>query len=55
MHAAGYLDAQQRVANGDADSPADAKLWAPVDLTGPARADWLEGFRSHFGSRPRRA
>ncbi|UUO02388.1 hypothetical protein M4D79_02435 [Mycolicibacterium novocastrense] len=55
MHAAGYLDAQQRVANGDADSPADAELWAPVDLTGPARADWLEGFRSRFGSRPRRA
>lgn len=48
MHVAGYLEAQERVASGDADGPADAELWAPADLTGPARADWLEGFRSHF-------
>ena len=33
------------------DSPADAELWAPTHLTGPARADWLEGFRSHFEPR----
>ena len=51
MHVAGYLAAQERVASGDADSPADAELWAPADLTGLARADWLEGFRSHFEPR----
>ncbi len=48
MHTAGYLEAHERVASGDAASPADAETWAPTDLTGPARADWLEGFRSHF-------
>lgn len=51
MHTAGYLQAHERVASGDADSPADAELWAPTHLTGPARADWLEGFRSHFEPR----
>ena len=48
MHTAGYLAAHERVADGDADSPDDAELWAPVNLSGPQRADWLEGFRSHF-------
>lgn len=48
MHTAGYLDAHERVADGDAKSPDDAELWVPADLSGPARADWLEGFRSHF-------
>lgn len=48
MHTAGYLEAHERVASGDADSPADAELWIPADINGPARADWLEGFRSHF-------
>ena len=48
MHTAGYLEAHERVASGDADSPDDAETWVPGDLTGHARADWLEGFRSHF-------
>lgn len=48
MHEAGYLDAHERAAAGDADSPDDAELWVPASLSGPARADWLEGFRSHF-------
>lgn len=48
MHVAGYLEAHERVANGDADGPADAEVWVPTDLNGFARADWLEGFRSHF-------
>lgn len=48
MHVAGYLAAHERVADGDADSPDDAELWVPTNLTGPSRADWLEGFRSHF-------
>ena len=47
-HVAGYLEAQERVASGDAAGPADAELWVPADLNGFARADWLEGFRSHF-------
>ena len=29
-------------------SPDDAELWVPANLSGPARAYWLEGFRSHF-------
>ena len=45
---AGYLAAHERVNDGDADSPDDAELWVPANLSGPARADWLEGFRSHF-------
>lgn len=48
LHVAGYLEAHERVASGDATSPADAELWVPDGLTGAARADWLEGFRSHF-------
>ncbi len=48
MHTAGYLAAHDRVADGDADGPDDAELWVPANLSGPARADWLEGFRSHF-------
>lgn len=48
MHTAGYLAAHERVSDGDADGPDDAELWVPADLSGPARADWLEGFRSHF-------
>ena len=48
MHVAGYLVARERVASGDADGPAAAEVWVPGDLTGHARADWLEGFRSHF-------
>jgi len=48
MHTTGYLAAHERVADGDAESPDDAELWVPTNLTGPARADWLEGFRSHF-------
>ena len=48
MHTAGYLEAHERVASGDADGPDDAETWVPGDLTGHARADWLEGFRSHF-------
>ncbi len=48
MHVAGYLEAHERVASGDADGPADAEVWVPTDLNGLARADWLEGFRSHF-------
>ena len=48
MHVAGYLEAQERVASGDADGPDDAEVWVPVDLNSFARADWLEGFRSHF-------
>lgn len=48
MHVAGYLEAHERVASGDADDPADAETWVPADLSGYARADWLEGFRSHF-------
>lgn len=48
MHTAGYLAAHERVADGDAESPDDAELWVPADLGGPARAEWLEGFRSHF-------
>ena len=51
MHTAGYLEAHERVASGDADSPADAELWIPADINGLARADWLEGFRSHFEPR----
>lgn len=53
MHVAGYLEAHERVAGGDADSAADAELWVPADLNGLARADWLEGFRSHFEPRGR--
>jgi len=48
MHTAGHLAAHDRVADGDADGPDDAELWVPAHLRGPARADWLEGFRSHF-------
>lgn len=48
MNTAGYLAAHERVADGDAESPEDAELWVPDNLSGPARADWLEGFRSHF-------
>lgn len=48
MHTAGYLAAHERVADGDADSPDDAELWVPANLSGSTRADWLEGFRSHF-------
>jgi len=48
MHVAGYLAAHERVADGDAETPDDAELWVPASLSGPARADWLEGFRSHF-------
>ena len=48
MHVAGYLEAHERVASGDADSPDDAETWVPGDLLVHARADWLEGFRSHF-------
>ncbi|WP_449561180.1 hypothetical protein [Mycolicibacterium mageritense] len=48
MHTAGYLAAHGRVADGDAGSADDAEQWVPADLSGPARADWLEGFRSHF-------
>jgi len=48
LHTAGYLEAHERVAAGDADSPEDAELWVPDGLSGPSRADWLEGFRSHF-------
>lgn len=48
MHVAGYLEAHERVASGDADSPDAAETWVPGHLTGHARADWLEGFRSHF-------
>ncbi|CAM5737894.1 hypothetical protein ACM0CU_24115 [Mycobacteroides abscessus subsp. abscessus] len=53
LHVAGYLVAHERVADGDAIGPGDAELWVPTDLSGPARADWLEGFRSHFEPRPR--
>lgn len=52
LHTAGYLEAHERVSSGDADSPDDAELWVPANLSGPARADWLEGFRSHFEPRP---
>jgi len=48
MHVVGYLEAQERVASGDAEGPADAEVWVPTDLNGFSRADWLEGFRSHF-------
>ena len=48
MHTAGYLEAHERVASGDADGPDDAETWVPANLNGYARADWLEGFRSHF-------
>ncbi len=48
MHTAGYLEAHERVASGDADGPEDAETWVPGDLNRYARADWLEGFRSHF-------
>lgn len=48
MHTVGYLAAADRVADGDADSPDAAERWVPAHLTGPGRADWLEGFRSHF-------
>ena len=48
MHTAGYLEAHERVASGDADSRDDAETWVPGDLNDYARADWLEGFRSHF-------
>ncbi len=53
MHVAGCRAAAERVAAGDADSPHDAELWVPADLTGAVRADWLEGFRSHFEPPPR--
>lgn len=53
MHVAGYLEAHERVASGDADSPADAELWIPAGLNSFARADWVEGFRSHFEPEPR--
>lgn len=48
MHVAGYFEAQERVDSGDADGPDDAELWVPAGLNAFARADWLEGFRSHF-------
>jgi len=48
LRAAGYLAAHERVADGDTESPDDAELWIPANLSGPGRADWLEGFRSHF-------
>ncbi|UXA21335.1 hypothetical protein KXD98_27860 (plasmid) [Mycobacterium sp. SMC-4] len=48
MHVAGYLEAHERVDSGDANGPDDAEVWVPTDLNGYARADWLEGFRSHF-------
>lgn len=47
-HVAGYLEAHERVADGDADSPDDGELWVPGDLDDDDRASWLEGFRSHF-------
>jgi hypothetical protein len=47
-HVAGYLEAHERVADGDADSPDDGELWVPDDLDTDDRASWLEGFRSHF-------
>lgn len=31
-HVAGYLEAHERVADGDADSPDDGELWVPDDL-----------------------
>lgn len=34
LHVAGYLEAHERVAAGDADSPAEAELWVPADLAG---------------------
>ncbi|MGV7269569.1 hypothetical protein PJH10_27665 [Mycobacterium kansasii] len=48
LHVAGYLEAHERVAAGDADSPAEAELWVPADLAGDDRIRWLEGFHSHF-------
>ena len=47
-HVAGYLEAHERVADGNADSPDDAELWVPGDLDDDDRASWIEGFRSHF-------
>lgn len=54
-YAAGSLEAQQRVSAGQATRPDDAETWAPADLNALARADWLEGFRSHFPPRPARS
>lgn len=51
LHVAGYLEAHERVASGDASEPDDADLWCPGDLAGPDRAEWLGGFRSHFEPR----
>lgn len=48
VHVAGYLEAHERVADGDAESSDDGELWVPGDLRDEDRARWLEGFRSHF-------
>ncbi len=37
MHVAGYLEAHERVASGDADDPADAETWVPANLNDYAR------------------
>ncbi len=50
---AGHRAAQQHAAAGNA-SPGDAESLVPPDLNTLARADWLEGFRSHFAPRPAR-
>lgn len=47
-HVTGYLEAHERVADGDADSPDNGELWVPDDLDAADRDSWLEGFRSHF-------
>ena len=46
-------EADKRVAQMLADkgwtvTPPAAETWVPANLNGYARADWLEGFRSHF-------
>lgn len=42
MHTAGYLAAHERVNDGDADSPDDAELWVPANLSGPPTRGWPE-------------
>ena len=45
MHVAGYLEAHERVASGDADGPADAEVWVVASVI---RCKWSFG-ASGFG------
>lgn len=48
LFTAGYLAAADLVADEQVNGPDGAGQWVPAELAADERAEWIEGFRSHW-------